>query len=107
VISIEDQIGSIKTIFLDTAPVIYYVENKQPFSPLLEPFFAHIDRSVLTAVTSPITLAECLFYPYKKQNIQLATAVAASCDAFLTNDKQLKRVTELQIIVIDELTVSS
>lgn len=36
-------------------------------------------------------------------SLQLAAALYAGCDAFLTNDTQLKRVTELKILVLDEL----
>jgi predicted nucleic acid-binding protein len=35
----------------------------------------------------------------------IATAIMAGCDAFLTNDLGLKRVTEIKIIVLDELTL--
>ncbi|MBI1928263.1 PIN domain-containing protein [Candidatus Poribacteria bacterium] len=34
---------------------------------------------------------------------QIAAALAAGCDAFLTNDNALKRVSELTILVLDEL----
>jgi len=35
--------------------------------------------------------------------LQLAAALAVGCDAFLTNDASLKRVTELKVLVMDEL----
>ena len=35
--------------------------------------------------------------------LQIACAIAAQCDAFLTNDKRLKAVTEIPILVLDEL----
>lgn len=35
--------------------------------------------------------------------LHVATALDASCDAFLTNDNALKRVTELRILVLDDL----
>lgn len=35
--------------------------------------------------------------------LHIATAINASCDAFLTNDLGLKRVTELKVLVLDEL----
>ena len=98
------------------------------------------------AVTSPITLAECLVVPYRNgrrelakafndlivegsntdfvlvddgiackaaeirakynltltDTIQVATALSSECDAFLTNDIALKRVSELNILVLDE-----
>jgi predicted nucleic acid-binding protein len=35
--------------------------------------------------------------------LQIATALENGCDAFLCNDKSLKRVTELKILILDEL----
>lgn len=34
--------------------------------------------------------------------LQIAVALEAGCDAFLTNDLALRRVTELQVIVLEE-----
>ena len=142
--SLEKTLTSISTIFLDSAPVIYFVERKQPYFKQLNPVFKQLDDGLLTAVTSPITLAECIFYPYKQNNaqlavqfkhllihgphtqfvpttdaiadqsaqlrakynlgfadaLQIATAINAKCDAFLTNDTKLQRVSELQVVVL-------
>lgn len=38
--------------------------------------------------------------------LQVATALCAGCDAFLTNDASLRRVTEPRILVLDDLEVS-
>src|SRR5215470_5410294 len=35
--------------------------------------------------------------------LQVAAAIDAGCDAFLTNDLGLRRVTELQVLVLDDL----
>ena len=35
--------------------------------------------------------------------LQVATALSARCDAFLTNDIALRRVRDLRILVLDEL----
>jgi predicted nucleic acid-binding protein len=35
--------------------------------------------------------------------LQIATALDAGCQAFLTNDHALRRVTDLQILVLDDL----
>lgn len=37
--------------------------------------------------------------------IHLATAIETDCDAFLTNDSQLKRVKEVTVWVLDDLAV--
>jgi len=38
--------------------------------------------------------------------LQISTALENGCDAFLCNDKNLKRVTELKILILDELRLS-
>ncbi len=38
--------------------------------------------------------------------LQLALALEAGCEAFLTNDSQLKRVSELRVLVLDELSLT-
>ncbi|MCC5664290.1 hypothetical protein LC653_10260 [Nostoc sp. CHAB 5784] len=35
--------------------------------------------------------------------LQVAAAIIAGCEAFLTNDAALKRVTELRVLVVCEL----
>lgn len=36
-------------------------------------------------------------------SLHIGTALETGCDAFLTNDKALKRVTEIRVIVLEEL----
>jgi len=35
--------------------------------------------------------------------LQVATALVSNCDAFLTNDIRLQRVSEIRVLVIDQL----
>jgi predicted nucleic acid-binding protein len=144
---LTDSLHGITRLFLDTAPVIYYIENHPQYFSVVEPIFAHIDNGLLVAVTSSVTLSECLVIPYRlgqpqiqqlfinqlvngnntqfkpidsniaqqaaelrsRYNLalldayQVAIAIDASCEAFLTNDIALKRVIELRILVVDEL----
>ena len=37
--------------------------------------------------------------------LQITTAIQSNCDAFLTNDLQFKKVRELSILVVSELTL--
>ena len=37
--------------------------------------------------------------------LQVAIALELGCEAMLTNDKQLKRITDLRVIVLEELTI--
>jgi len=108
--------------------------------------FDRVDAGMCVAMTSPITLAECLVYPYRLNHaegirafadlivrgthttfqtlndeiahhaaelrarynlaladaFQIATALYAQCDAFLTNNTTFKRITELDVIVLDD-----
>ena len=139
---ISERLQSVARLFLDTAPIVYYVE-KIPWPPDRQ----QIDVGTLTAVTSPVTLAECLVSPIRlglttlrqdfldlihggsntvfvpfgadtarlaaelrvRYNLslpdafQVAAAMEGGCDAFLTNDMMLKRVTELNVIVLEEV----
>lgn len=65
--AIIDQLQGVRQLFLDTAPVIYYVEKHPLYYPHVKPVFRLIDQGALRAVTSPVTLAECLIYPYRFQ----------------------------------------
>lgn len=141
------RLRGVQRIFLDTSPVIYYVEKNPTYLAKVKPVFSRIDAGSLSAVTSPITLSECLVHPYRLQHVdcivrfrnlivngshvnfvliddtiadraadlraqhhltlpdalQLATALRAGCDAFLTNDPVLRRVTSIDVVVLDEV----
>ena len=36
-------------------------------------------------------------------SIHIATAIKSGCDVFLTNDKQLKQISEIQVLLVSEL----
>jgi predicted nucleic acid-binding protein len=145
--TIDEALADVTHLFLDTAPVIYFVEQNPHYLALTERVFSRIDEGLVTAVTSPITLSECLVFPYRFNNttlqadffelivhglhtqfvlidqeiarqaaqlrakynlaladaLQIATAIDQNCEAFLTNDKQLTRVTDIRIIVLENL----
>ena len=138
---------NITYLFLDTAPVIYYVERNPYYYQTAKLFFNLIDKGRLQGVTSPVTLAECLVIPHRLEQkqlvqdfedlivygnntifvpidneagniaanlranynltlpdaLQIAVAIITGCQAFLTNDIKLKRVNELQVLVLDEI----
>lgn len=145
--NLAEQLASFRQIFLDTAPVIYFVEKNPDYSEKVQPVFSKLDEGTLIAVVSPITLAECLVLPYKIPNpeiaqlftdlivnnenvlfhsideviadqaaglrarynisltdaFQLAIAIQAECDVFLTNDADLRRIKEIPILVLSEV----
>ncbi|MBD2198194.1 MULTISPECIES: type II toxin-antitoxin system VapC family toxin [Calothrix] len=145
---ISDALTGVSRLFLDTAPVIYFVERNPQFVDLVDPIFDRLETNI-TAVASAITLSECLvgairlgladleeaFVDVLQQDevvfveingaiaqeaarirvrynlqlldaLQIAAALSAGCEAFLTNDDALRRVTELRILVVGELEVS-
>ncbi len=51
---IGDFLQSINHLFLDTAPLIYYVEKHPQYLKILRPVFQRIDKGLIRAVTSPL-----------------------------------------------------
>lgn len=144
---VDDALDGVTRLFLDTAPVIYYVEGNPTYVESTNAVFERIDDGPLLAVTSPVTLAECLIAPYRANlpqvsqafleliihgnntafvpigreaaqraaelraeynltltdAMQMAVALNAGCEAFLTNDAALRRVTGLRVLMLDEL----
>jgi predicted nucleic acid-binding protein len=144
---ISDALAGVSRLFLDTAPVIYFVERNPQFVDFVDPIFERLEVDI-TAVASPITLSECLvgairlglvdleraFVDVLQQDevvfveidaaiareaarirvhynlqlpdaLQVAAALTSGCDAFLTNDVALRRVTELRILAVGELVL--
>jgi predicted nucleic acid-binding protein len=144
---IEEALIGVKRLFLDTAPVVYFVEQNPEFIAKVEPIFDRLDLDIV-GVVSAVTLAECLVFPIKRgltdleqafeeifdsdrvefivtdreiakltaeirskynfqlpDSIQIATAIVSGCDAFLTNDIALKKVTEIRAIVVGKLEI--
>jgi hypothetical protein len=50
-------------VFLDTAPVIYFVENHPHYASTIHPFFVQVSEGTIQIVASAVTLAECLVLP--------------------------------------------
>ena len=71
---IDDALQGVSRVFLDTAPVIYYVENNPRYLTIVEVVFDYIDSGSLTAITSPVTLAEALIIPYRFGTSELQQA---------------------------------
>ncbi|GAB4189291.1 MAG: hypothetical protein Fur006_30450 [Coleofasciculaceae cyanobacterium] len=145
---IEESLQGVTRLFLDSAPVIYAVEQSPQYLAIVRVVFEYIEDGLLIGVTSPVTLAECLVRPFRlgqtqlqqdfmelitenetieyerivdkdiaiqaaqiraRYNLQLpdafqvAVAMAAECEALLTNDATFRRVTELRVLVLDDL----
>jgi predicted nucleic acid-binding protein len=143
----SEALEGVARLFLDTAPVIYYLEKHPRYAPIVRYIFDRIDDGSVSAVASPVTLAECLVAPYRlgltelqrdfselivngrhtvfavidhecahraaelrarynltlPDALQIALALNTGCDAFLTNDSALQRVTELRVLVVGQM----
>jgi predicted nucleic acid-binding protein len=60
------------TVGLDTAPLIYFVEEHPVYLPLVEHFFEALQRGEIQVVTSTLTLTEVLVHPYRRGDNTLA-----------------------------------
>ena len=146
---LNDALQGVNKVFLDTSPVIYYVEAVPAFAEVVRGIFTLIGKGQIQGVVSPVTLAECVTLPIRLGQVelrkrftdlltatdgivlvnidaaiaqqaaelriryglklpdalQIAVGICDGCEAFLTNDVALKRVTELQVLVLGELEV--
>ena len=137
-----------KKVFLDTAPIIYFIEENPAYITRLEKMFNANAEGLFIFSTSVITLIEVLIHPLKNEEtqlseqysnilcyspsiemldinadiaknaakirakygfktpdaIQLASALQSGSDFFITNDNQLNKFKELNVILVDQLT---
>ncbi|MBF0557522.1 MAG: PIN domain-containing protein [Nitrospirae bacterium] len=143
--TISAALSDLTSIFIDTAPVIYYIEAHPEFGPVTKEVVTAFQSGRLTAFSSVITLTEVLPKPIENGDeklakkfseflkhgknlvvleisekiaekagklrghytylrtidaIQIASAIEAGADAFLTNDKKLKQVKEIKTLVL-------
>ena len=69
-----ERLAKATRIFLDTAPVIYWVERHPSYADIVRGVLDRVDAGALLAVTSPVTLAECLVHPLRANRPELAQA---------------------------------
>ncbi len=147
---ISDALRSVKRLYVETAPLIYYIEENPTYIARMDAVVKAIEDTPIEAVSSVITLTEVLTQPVKLGNtkieqeyrdillnsavfrllpitastaesaaylraryqlrtpdaLRVAAAIAEKCDAFLTNDMALKRVTGITVLVLDELELT-
>lgn len=134
-------------IFLDTAPIIYYIEKSSSFFKTLQPLFERNKVGQVQFLTSTLTIIEVLTLPLKTKRsdlvkeyedillnspflrlipcdqqvarkaaelrstyqlktpdaIQKASAIVAGAKCVISNDIDLKRVKEIQVITLSDL----
>lgn len=52
---------------LDTAPLIYFIEQNETYLELVRAFFGAMSRGEFQVVTSTLTLSEVLLHPLRRQ----------------------------------------
>ncbi|MCX7969161.1 MAG: PIN domain-containing protein [Armatimonadetes bacterium] len=72
--TVAEALRNVTRLFVDSAPVIYYAERHPRYFPALRLIFERLDREPFIAVTSPITLAECLVGSVKRGLDELTQA---------------------------------
>ena len=75
----------IDTIFIDTSPFIYYIEECEKYIEAVDSLFSYISQGRITAYTSFITLIEVLTKPIEEKNKRLV----CKYEDLLTNSKGL------------------
>ena len=84
-----------KKVFLDTAPIIYFLDDDMNYGRKVKGIFVDIAKR-----TAQIR-AE--YKGFKAMDaLQLAAAYEKGCDVFLTNDNQLKQFQGMRCVLIDE-----
>jgi predicted nucleic acid-binding protein len=146
-VTLSEELAEIDSIFIDTAPIIYYIEAHPEFGPLAKEVVTAFQSGDLTAHSSVITLVEVLPRPIESGDekfarrfteflkrgkrltlveisegiaesagrlrgrypvlktadaVQIAAAPAVGSDAFLTNDKELKRIADIKVLVLKD-----
>ena len=136
---------------LDTAPLIYFIEENPLYLPLVRSFFEAADQGEFQIVTSVLTLTEVLVHPLRRGDknladqyrttllharhvitlpisneiaeiaaelrskhglrtpdaIQLATAINAGAQSFLTNDTRLPTLAAIRFLVLNQLNAAT
>ncbi len=85
-----------QTVFVDTAPLIYYFEDHQVFAPLVARFLEEAFLKNVQLVTSQITYIELLTLPQRCGNERLS----AKYREYLTNSERLS-LYPLNVLVAD------
>jgi predicted nucleic acid-binding protein len=147
IVKVSEAFQPVKRLYMDTAPLIYYVETHPTYIAIMDEVMNILDSPSIVAMSSVILLPEVLVFPVRQGRndlekayrdiftqskrfqlipvsraiaersivlraqynlrtpdaLHIATAIEKQCDAFLTNDLGLQRVTEIPILVLDTL----
>lgn len=89
-------------VFFDTAPLIYFIEAHPVYGEMVRQFVHAFEPiSEIIAETAARLRGRYLFLKMADA-LQVAAALIVGADLFLTNDKQLKQLTEIPVAVLDD-----
>jgi predicted nucleic acid-binding protein len=133
-------------ICIDTASIIYFIEEHPKYLQVVRPVFVEIDSGNIEAITSTVTLLEVLVHPLRVGDetlagkyrdillsseglttfeilheiseiasglrakysirtpdaIQIAVGIRYGATKFLTNDPNLRKVSEIKVLILDD-----
>ena len=81
-----------KKIFIDTAPIIYFLENSSLYMESMGKFFAKCAREHIQIVTSALTVEEYLVFPYSNGEME-----------YVDNFKKFIEYMNIEVVEIDEV----
>jgi len=58
-----------QVVGLDTAPLIYFIEQNELYLELVRTFFGAMSRGEFQVITSTLTLTEVLVHPLRSGNV--------------------------------------
>jgi len=82
------------SVFIDTAPIIYFIEENPSYSPIVSNLFGKATEGSIEVYTSVISVIEVLTKPYKMSRTELVK----SYKDFLYQSKGLSVVNKIQIL---------
>lgn len=62
-----------QVVGLDTAPLIYFIEQNETYLELVHAFFEAMSQGEFQVVTSTLPLTEVLVHPLRSENVELAS----------------------------------
>lgn len=142
--TITEILTNYKVVGIDTSPFIYHFQGEAVYSKVTTDLFNAVEKGLIRAVTSVITLLEVLVKPVSEGNVkaaeeyrillrtfpnlnlrtiddtvasraaglrasygirvpdalQLGAAIEEGAKAFVTNDEKLRKVTDIQVLIL-------
>jgi predicted nucleic acid-binding protein len=86
--TLSEELARLRTVFIDTAPIIYYIEAHSQFGPLAKEIVNAFQSGKLIAFSSVITLVEVLPKPVETGDEKLVKQFSD----FLKNGKNISMV---------------